>query len=181
MATIIEFEGRAPAIEPGASVAPTAVLIGDVRIAAGASIWFGAVLRADTSHIEIGPEASIQDNAVLHCAPRLPTVVEARATVGHGAILEGCVIEDGALIGMGAVVLHHARVGRGALVAAGAVVPERMDTGSHVLVAGVPAVVKQSLDERGRAMAATAAGEYQRIVAAYRRSGADWADWQARQ
>jgi carbonic anhydrase/acetyltransferase-like protein (isoleucine patch superfamily) len=173
VATILEYKGKRPRIDPGAFIAPTATLVGDVRVADGASIWFGAVLRADESYIEIGTDVSIQDNVVIHCAPDLPTLVRARATVGHAAVLEGCIVEEEALIGMSAVVLHHACVGAGTLVAAGAVVPERMVTGPSVLVAGVPARVKRPLTTSGRAATAIAADKYQELVAGYRESGTE--------
>src|SRR3954452_10825915 len=120
MATIIELDGKAPSIGSDVWLAPTAVLIGDVRVGDRANIWYGAVLRGDITHIEVGEETSIQDNAVLHCAEALPTIVGRRVTVGHGAMLEGCVVEDGALVGMGAIVLQEGRDGRGAVRAAGA-------------------------------------------------------------
>src|SRR5919198_4434202 len=119
MATIIELDGVAPTIGEDVFIAPTAVLIGDVRVGDRANIWFGAVLRGDASHIEVGAGSSIQDNAVIHCADDLPTVIGADVVVGHGAMLEGCVIEARALIGMGAIVLQRARVGASAMVAAG--------------------------------------------------------------
>src|SRR3954468_13507083 len=102
MATVVELDGVAPTIGRDVFLAPTAVLVGDVRIGDRATVWCGAVLRGDFSHVEVGAESSVQDNAVLHCATDLPTVVGARVTVGHGALLEGCVVEDGALVGMGA-------------------------------------------------------------------------------
>src|ERR1700760_5031862 len=101
MATIIELDGIRPTIGEGVFLASTAVLVGDVRVGDRANIWFGTVLRGDVSHIEIGPGCSIQDTAVIHCATDLPTVIGEDVVVGHGAMLEGCVIEDGALIGMG--------------------------------------------------------------------------------
>jgi carbonic anhydrase/acetyltransferase-like protein (isoleucine patch superfamily) len=121
MATLVEVNGVGPTIGADVWLAPTAVLIGDVRVGDRANIWFGAVLRADFDYIEVGEESAIQDNAVLHVARGLPTIVGRRVTVAHGALVEGCVIEDGALIGMGAIVLHHARVGAGTMLAAGAV------------------------------------------------------------
>jgi carbonic anhydrase/acetyltransferase-like protein (isoleucine patch superfamily) len=145
VATIVELDGVGPTIGQGVFLAPTAVLIGDVRIGDRTNIWFGTVLRGDVSYIEIGAGCSIQDNAVIHCATDLPTVIGADVVVGHGAMLEGCTIEDGALIGMGAVVLQHARVGAGTMVAAGAVVPEREHIAPGVLAAGVPAQVKKEL------------------------------------
>jgi carbonic anhydrase/acetyltransferase-like protein (isoleucine patch superfamily) len=162
MATIVELDGIAPSIGEGVYLAPTAVLIGDVRIGDRANIWFGAVLRGDNSHIEIGEECSIQDNAVIHCAHELPTIVGARVTVGHGALLEGCVIDDEALIGMGAIVLQHAHVGSGAMVAAGAVVSERGEVRPNVLSAGVPAREKKELSGAALRWTRTAAAEYQK-------------------
>ncbi len=167
MATIVELDGVAPTIGEGVFLAPTAVLVGDVRVADRANIWFGAVLRGDSSWIEVGEESSIQDNTVIHCAKDLPTIVGARVTVGHGALLEGCVIEDEALIGMGAIVLQHARVGSGAMVAAGAVVSERAEVRSGVLSAGVPASEKKRLSGSALAWTRTAAGEYQQYSKRY--------------
>jgi carbonic anhydrase/acetyltransferase-like protein (isoleucine patch superfamily) len=167
MATLVELDGVSPTIGEDVYLAPTAVLIGDVRVGDRASIWFGAVLRGDSSHIEVGAESSIQDNVVIHCAKRLPTVVGARVTVGHGALLEGCVIEDEALIGMGAIVLQHALVRAGALVAAGSVVPERAEVPSGVLVAGVPAQHKKQLSGSALAWTSHAADEYQQYRMRY--------------
>ena len=133
MATIVEVNGLAPTIGEDVWLAPTAVLIGDVRVRDRANIWFGTVLRGDYSHIEVGAGSSIQDNAIVHCAEDLPTIIGEDVLVGHGAMLEGCVIEDHALIGMGAIVLQRARVGARAMVAAGAVVAE------GARVAGTPA------------------------------------------
>jgi carbonic anhydrase/acetyltransferase-like protein (isoleucine patch superfamily) len=157
MATLVELNGISPTIGEEVWLAPTAVLIGDVRIDDRATVWFGAVLRADFDHIAVGAESSIQDNAVLHCAEGLPTIVGSRVTVGHGALLEGCVIGDGTVIGMGSIVLHHARVGPGTMLAAGTVVPERTTIAPSVLAAGVPAREKQPLGgsaERWMGMAA---------------------------
>jgi carbonic anhydrase/acetyltransferase-like protein (isoleucine patch superfamily) len=161
MATIITLDGVTPQIGADVYLAPTATLIGDVQIGDRATVWFGAVLRGDAARIEIGAETSIQDNVVVHCAAQLPTIVGDRVTVGHGAVLEGCVIEDGSLIGMGVVVLQHARVGAGSLVAAGAVVSERTEIPSGVLAAGVPARVKKELSGSSEQWLDSAADEYQ--------------------
>lgn len=161
MATIVALDGVTPTIGDGVYLAPTAVLIGDVRIGDRANIWFGAVLRGDISHIEIGAETSVQDNVVIHCAEDLPTVLGARVTVGHGALLEGCVVEDDSLIGMGAIVLQHAHVATGAMVAAGAVVSERRQIPAGVLAAGVPAQVKKELSGSARHWVEYAARDYQ--------------------
>ncbi|HTP19192.1 MAG TPA: gamma carbonic anhydrase family protein [Solirubrobacteraceae bacterium] len=170
MATIVELDGVAPTIGEGVFLAPTAVLIGDVRIGDRCNIWFGTVLRGDVTHIEIGAGCSIQDSAVLHCASDLPTVVGQDVVVGHGAMLEGCTIGDGALIGMGAIVLQRARVGAGAMVAAGAVVAERTEIAPGVLAAGVPARVKKELSGSALAWTHRAAEHYQELREHYLRT-----------
>ena len=125
----MELDGVSPTIGEDVWLAPTAVLVGDVHVGDRASIWFGAVLRGDSSRIHIGAGTSVQDNAVVHCAKDLPTVVGEDVIVGHGAMLEGCVIEDGAIVGMGAIVLQRARLGAGSMLAAGAVLSERSEIG----------------------------------------------------
>ena len=167
MATIIELDGVAPTIGDDVFLAPTAVLIGDVRVGDRANIWFGAVLRGDASHIEIGAGSSIQDNAVIHCAEELPTVIRNEVVVGHGACLEGCVVEDHALIGTGAIVLQRARVGAKAVLGAGAVLSERREVGPGMLAAGVPAVEKKPLSGSAQRWTETAAVEYQRYRERY--------------
>jgi carbonic anhydrase/acetyltransferase-like protein (isoleucine patch superfamily) len=171
MATIVELDGVAPTIGEGVFLAPTAVLVGDVRVGDRANIWFGAVLRGDSSHIEIGDECSIQDNAVIHCAHELPTVIGARVVVGHGALLEGCVIEDQALVGMGAIVLQRAHIGSGAMVAAGAVVGERARVGARMLAAGVPATEKKELSGSALRWTRAAASDYQEYSKRYMTAG----------
>jgi carbonic anhydrase/acetyltransferase-like protein (isoleucine patch superfamily) len=161
MATLLELDGIAPTIGDDVWLAPTAVLVGDVRVGDRANIWFGAVLRGDSSHIEIGAGCSIQDNAVIHCADDLPTVIGPDVVVGHGAMLEGCVVEAHALIGMGAIVLQRARVGAGAMVAAGAVVGEGGAVGARMLAAGVPAREKKELSGSAQRWTETAADHYQ--------------------
>src|SRR3954447_8685011 len=161
MATIVEVDAVLPTIGEGAWLAPTAVLIGDVRLGDRANVWFGTVLRADYSHIEVGAGCSIQDTAVVHCAEGLPTVIGADVLVGHGAMLEGCVIEEHALIGMGAIVLQRARVGARAMVAAGAVVGEGARIGGGTLVAGIPGREKKQLSGSALRWTDTAVDRYQ--------------------
>jgi carbonic anhydrase/acetyltransferase-like protein (isoleucine patch superfamily) len=161
MATLLELDGVAPTVGADVWLAPTAMLVGDVRVGDRANIWFGAVLRGDSSHIEIGPGCSIQDNAVIHCADELPTLIGADVVVGHGAMLEGCVVEDHALIGMGAIVLQRAHVGARAMVAAGAVVGEGAQVGERMLAAGVPAREKKELSGSALRWTDTAAEHYQ--------------------
>jgi carbonic anhydrase/acetyltransferase-like protein (isoleucine patch superfamily) len=167
MATLVELDGVVPTIGEDVWLAPTAVLVGDVRVADRASVWFGAVLRADFAPIIIGEETSIQDNAVLHCAEDLPTVIGRRVTIGHGAMLEGCVVEDGALVGMGAIVLHDARVGTGAMLAAGAVLAERRAVAPGALAAGVPAREKKQLSGSAQRWTRIAADDYQQLRRRY--------------
>jgi carbonic anhydrase/acetyltransferase-like protein (isoleucine patch superfamily) len=167
MATIVELDGVAPSIGKGVFLAPTAVIVGDVRIGDRANVWFGAVLRGDSSYVEIGEECSIQDNVVIHCADDLPTIIGDRVTVGHGALLEGCRVEEEALIGMGAIVLQRALVGSGAMVAAGAVVSERTEVIPGVLAAGVPAREKKPLSGSALRWTQSASAEYQRYSQRY--------------
>jgi len=161
MATLIELDGQAPRIAEDAYIAPTAVLIGNVVVEAKASVWFGAVLRGDNSEIRVGAGSCVQDNCVIHCAKDLPTVIGENVTVGHMAMLEGCAIGDGALVGMGAIVLQRAKVGVGSLIAAGAVVGEGTEIPPGVLAAGIPAVVKKELAGSSQRWVETAALEYQ--------------------
>ncbi len=166
---LIEIEGKRPQVAPDAFVAPTAVLIGDVVVEPGASVWFGAVLRADYNQIVVGAGSCVQDNAVIHTAAEVPTVIGPNVTVGHLSLLEGCVIEEGALIGMGSIVLPGARIGRRAMLAAGSVVPERREIPPEVLAAGVPAEVKKPIAGRSLEWVEMAAREYQSLRLRYLR------------
>lgn len=140
-----ELDGRRPRVHPDAFVAPTAVLVGDVEVGPGASIWFNVVLRGDESRIVIGAGSNVQDNAVIHCAADLPTVVGENVTIGHQALLEGCVVEDGAVVGMGSIMLQRTRLGAGSMLAAGAVLTEGREVPPGHLAAGIPAEVKKPL------------------------------------
>lgn len=148
MPRIISFGGKTPRIHPSAFIAPTAVLIGDVEVGEESSIWFGAVLRGDhPDHgIRVGRRTSVQDNVVVHVSAEGPTVIGDEVTVGHGASFESCEIGDRALIGMNAVLLHHAVIGEESLVAALSVVPAGMHVPPRTLVAGAPATVRKSLE-----------------------------------
>jgi carbonic anhydrase/acetyltransferase-like protein (isoleucine patch superfamily) len=138
---LFAFEGRKPAVSPAAWIAPTATLVGDVRVEAGASIWYGAVLRADFGPIIVRQGANVQDGSVLHGGDDPVTEVGLGATVGHLCVVHGAVIGAEALIGNGATVLDGATVGARALVAAGCTVPPRMNIPGGMLAAGVPARV----------------------------------------
>jgi carbonic anhydrase/acetyltransferase-like protein (isoleucine patch superfamily) len=132
-----------PDIDPSAYVHPDAVVIGRVTIGPEASIWPCAVLRGDDGVITIGARTSIQDGSVVHCTPFLPTVVGANCVVGHIVHLEGCTVEDGALVGNGSIVLHRAVVGTGAVVGSNAVVPGGMEIPAHTMALGVPAKLRE--------------------------------------
>jgi len=142
---IIPYKGKHPQIGEGVYIAPTAVIIGQVAIEAGASVWFNAVLRGDIEPITIGADSNIQDNCTLHTDPGCPLTIGAGVTVGHNAVVHGCTIEDRVLIGMNAVLLNHSVVRSGSLVAAGAVITEGQRVGPNQLVAGMPAQVKKEL------------------------------------
>src|SRR5947199_2500792 len=167
MAHLIELNGARPTIGEDVYLAPTAVLIGNVQVGDCSSVWFGTVLRGDLSRIEIGPRCSIQDTAVIHCAIDLPTIVGEAVTIGHGALLEGCVVEDNAVVGMGAIVLQHARVGAGAMVAAGGVVPERREVGPGMLAAGVPVRERKEVSGSAARWAQMATDDYQDLRRRY--------------
>lgn len=149
-ALIMGIGGKEPQVDPEAFTAPTSVVIGDVTLHAGASVWYGAVLRADFGPIVIGADSNIQDNCTLHVDPGFPITVGERVSVGHNAVLHGATVEDDCLIGMGATVLNGAVIGAGSLVAAQALVPQGMQVPPGSLVAGVPAKVKRPLTEEER-------------------------------
>jgi carbonic anhydrase/acetyltransferase-like protein (isoleucine patch superfamily) len=141
--TLYALGDIAPQIDPEAFVHPDCTIIGNVVIAAGATIWPQAVLRGDQSRITIGARTSVQDGAVIHCTRELETTVGADCTIGHLAHLEGCVVEDGALVGTGSIVLHRAVVRTGALVGAGALVPNGMEVPAAAMALGIPAKLRE--------------------------------------
>ncbi|GGK25808.1 gamma carbonic anhydrase family protein [Streptomyces camponoticapitis] len=142
--------GTEPAIDPTAFVAPTAVVLGEVTMAAGSSVWYHTVLRADGGPIVVGADSNIQDNCTVHVDVGSPVTIGERVSVGHNAVLHGCTVEDDVLVGMGAAVLNGAHIGAGSLVAAQALVPKGMRVPPGSLVAGVPAKVKRELTEEER-------------------------------
>ncbi len=138
----IEYNGHRPQDTQAAFVAPTAVLAGDVTLEKGSSVWYGAVLRADTGRIRVGKDSNVQDNAVLHTGPDLDVVIGERVSIGHSAVVHGCTVGDDCLIGMHATVLNGAVLGQGCLIAAGALVTENTVIPPHSLVMGVPGKVR---------------------------------------
>lgn len=137
-----------PQIDPSAWVAPGAVVIGDVAIGADSSIWYSTVVRGDVEKIRIGCRSNLQDGVVVHVSRgRSPTYIGDEITVGHRAVVHGCTVEDGALIGIGAIVLDGARIGEGALVGAGAVVTPGTHIKAGMLALGTPARAVRKLDD----------------------------------
>ncbi|MER7838009.1 gamma carbonic anhydrase family protein [Streptomyces sp. NPDC096040] len=149
-ALIVGIGGREPKIEDDVFVAPTASVIGDVTLKAGASVWYGAVVRGDVERIVVGAQANVQDNVTLHADPGFPVRVGERVSIGHNAVVHGATVEDDCLVGMGATVLNGAVIGAGSLVAAQALVPQGMVVPAGSLVAGVPAKVRRELSEEER-------------------------------
>jgi carbonic anhydrase/acetyltransferase-like protein (isoleucine patch superfamily) len=164
---LIEFEGKRPRVADGAFVAPTATLIGDVTVEAGASVWYGAVLRADFGSIVIRAGSNVQDNAVVHTIRDVVTEVGPDVTVGHGAVLHACQIGRGAVIGVNATVLNRAVVEEEAMVAAGSVVSENGEVPSRHLAAGVPAQVKKELSGSALQWVSRGAKSYQELTRRY--------------
>lgn len=162
-----EIDGLRPQLDEGSWAAPSADLIGDVRLGAGASVWFGAVIRADNTPIVVGEESNFQDGAVGHSDPGAPLTVGRRVTVGHQAILHGCTVSDGALIGMGARVLNGALIGANCLVGAGSLVTEGRTFEPGMLIVGSPARILRQLTEAEIARLQLSAEHYAAKAAHY--------------
>ena len=169
----LSFKGIGPTIDPTAYVAPGAVIIGDVVIGAESSIWFGTIVRADIHYIRIGTQTNIQDQCMLHVTGgSFPLQVGSRITVGHRAIVHGCTVEDGCLIGMGAVLLDGCHIGEEAVIAAGSVVPEGAKIPPRTLAMGVPASPRREVAEKELSRARAAVTDYLELAAIYRRERA---------
>jgi carbonic anhydrase/acetyltransferase-like protein (isoleucine patch superfamily) len=173
MPLIVPFGESTPSIDPTAWVAPNATLVGAVTLGARASVFYGAVLRADTDAISIGEGSNVQDNVTMHTDSGLVLSVGSGVSVGHGAVLHGCTVENDCLIGMGATVLNRAVIGAGSLVAAGAVVLENAVVPPGSLVAGVPARVVRALSDDERAGLVENARHYLELSAAHRATPGD--------
>jgi len=150
-ASILSAAGRTPQLDPTSFVAVGARVIGGVTLGPGASVWYNAVLRADGDTITVGANSNLQDNVSVHVDSGRPVVIGENVSVGHNAVVHGCTIGDGSLIGMGAVVLNGARIGAGCLIAGGAVVLEGAEIPDGSLVAGVPGKVRRELTAQERA------------------------------
>jgi carbonic anhydrase/acetyltransferase-like protein (isoleucine patch superfamily) len=169
---LYEFEGRRPTVHPEAFVAPTATLIGDVTVEKGASVWYGAVLRADICAIIVREGANVQDNSVIHAAPDRVVEVGPGATVAHGCVVHGAVIGERGLLGNGSTMLDGSRLGAGSMVAAGSLVSPETEIPDGVLAAGTPAVVKREIAGTGAQFWVDANPSYYAELAQRHRSAA---------
>lgn len=165
---VFRLDDETPDIHADAWLAPSAVVIGRVAIGPGCSIWFNATLRADTAGITLGRDVNVQDGCVLHADPGFELVLEDRVSLGHAAVVHGAHVEDGSLIGMGAVVLNGARIGRSSLVAGGSVVRPDTEVPPGSLVAGVPAQVRRPLTDDERDSLERTASNYRARIDRYR-------------
>lgn len=165
---LMAFEGHTPELHPSVLVAAGAHVIGNVQVQADSSIWFNCVLRGDINGIRIGERTNIQDASVLHVTHDYPVHIGSDVTVGHRALVHGCTVHDGCLIGMGAIVLDNATVGAHSLVAAGAVVLQHAVIPEGSLVAGVPARVIRKLSEEEQSGLMRSASNYVMYARRYR-------------
>jgi len=168
--TVYGLDGVLPEL-PGKGqcwIAPTASVIGQVRLGDDVSIWFGAVIRGDNEPIVVGERSNIQDLAVIHTDPGFPVTIGAGCTIGHRAILHGCTIGENSLVGMGAMVLNGATIGRNCMIGAGALIAEGKAIADNSLVVGMPGKVVRTLGEDGEAMLREAADIYARRWKDYR-------------
>lgn len=170
---LVEFNGKKPKVSESAFVAPTAVLIGDVVVEDGASIWWGAVLRADWNRIRVGARSSVQDNCVVHCTPAVGTDIGCDVTVGHSAVLHSCTVRDGALVGINSVVLDEAVVGEESVISAGSVVTPRTNVEPGLLYGGVPAKKIKELSEDAKKIFASGKVAYVQLAKSYMEQGID--------
>ena len=167
--TLYALGDAVPEIDGEAWIAPGAQVMGRVRVLAGASVWFGAMLRGDNEWIEVGEGTNIQENCVLHTDMGFPLTLGAGVTVGHKAMLHGCTVGENSLIGMGATVLNGARIGRNCLIGAGALVTEGKVIPDNSLVMGAPGKVVRELDARAEQMLRASAESYRQNAARFRR------------
>ena len=165
---IYTLDGIHPEIDPTAWVAPDANLIGRVAVEAEASIWFGATLRGDNEVIRVGRGSNVQENCVLHTDMGYPLTIGADCTIGHKAMLHGCTIGEGSLIGMGATILNGAKIGRGCLIGAGALITEGKEIADFSLVMGAPGKIVRHLDAAAQARLLASAASYRANAARFR-------------
>lgn len=169
--TLYALDGIAPEVPENGDywVAPGAHVIGRVTLAEGVGIWFGCTLRGDTEPVSVGQGTNIQENTVVHTDPGYPAIIGANCTIGHKAMIHGCVIGDGTLIGMGATVLSGAKIGKGCLIGAGALVTEGKEIPDGSLVMGMPAKVVRTLDSDAQSRILGSAEVYLKRMRQYRK------------
>ena len=165
---IRSYQGKTPVVPASCYVDPSAQVIGDVELGEQASVWMNAVVRGDVNSIRIGAKSNVQDCAVLHGMRYLyPVTIGEMVTIGHNATVHGCTLEDNVLVGIGAVILNHAKVGEGSIIAAGAVIPEHAVIPPRSLVVGIPGKVKRELGEEDQKMILQYAQNYLDYTAIY--------------
>jgi len=165
---IYSLDGIRPQLHADTWVAQDANLIGRVVLEAGASVWFGATLRGDNEEIRVGPGSNVQENAVLHTDMGFPLTIGANCTIGHKALLHGCTVGEGTLIGMGAILMNGSRIGRGCLIGAGALITEGKEIPDGSLVMGAPGKIVRMLDDDARARLLRSALGYQANMRRFR-------------
>lgn len=168
MPEIREFNGKSPKIAEDAFIAPNAVIVGDVEIDSGSSVWFGCVLRGDIGPIRIGKRTNLQEHVMVHEDEGAPTILGDDITVGHRAIIHGTRIGNGSLIGMGAIVMSFSTIGSGSIIAAGALVPEHAEIPDGSLAMGMPAKVRREVSEEERQSLIAQAERYMKRAARFR-------------
>lgn len=164
---IMPYKGKHPTIDRGCYIAPTAVLIGDVTIEEGASVWFGCVLRGDVAPIRVGRNSNIQDNTVIHGHDGMPTIIGESVTVGHSAIVHAATVGDRVLVGMGAVLLSGCKIGPDTIIGARALVTEEVEIPSGSMAVGMPARVRRHLTDEERELIMVSAQHYIEYAAQY--------------
>ncbi|MCA9623729.1 MAG: gamma carbonic anhydrase family protein [Myxococcales bacterium] len=157
-----------PQVDPSCYLAPGAAIVGDVRLGPQASVWFGCVLRGDVNRIEVGARSNLQDGTVVHLGDDDPTLIGEDVVIGHRAVVHGCTIGDGTLVGISATILDGATIGHGSIIGAGAVVTAASEIPPHSLVLGVPAKVVKTLDPSAEDFHRALAGKYTRLAHNYR-------------
>lgn len=165
------YQGKSPKIDPTAFIAENAVIIGDVEIGPKVSVWYNCVVRGDTNRIVIGAETNVQDGTVVHAETvNGPTLIGKRVTIGHNAIVHGCIVEDECLIGMGAIILSYSKIGKGSLIAAGALIKEHEVVPPGTIMAGLPAKPRGSVTEPMAQRASIGCDYYLELAKEYRKS-----------
>ncbi len=165
---LIPLPGRVPEVDPEAWVAPTATVVGAVRLGPGASAWYGAVLRGDGDTITIGARSNVQDGCAVHADPGFPVVIGEGVSIGHNAVVHGCTVEDDVLIGMGAIVMNGCRIGAGSMVGAGALLPAGTVVPPGSLVVGAPGKVRRETTAEERELIGLNAAMYLDGLAVHR-------------